>query len=129
MREQARVHHDAAARPLPKLNIGTHVDVQDHRSQRWDKLGVIVGIGSHRDYLVKMGSGRVWRRNRKFLRSHRPFMQVDLPSTSSSVSAQHSSASPGDSISPPATSPRRSKRLRRSPDRLVVKWDSKSYCN
>ena len=123
LREQAKVHHDATARALPKLSIGTHVDIQDHISQCWDKFGVIVGIGSHRDYLVKMGSGRILRRNRKFLRPHRPFLQVNSPDTSSSVDAHRSSASPGDNIPSPATSPRRSKRLRRHPDRLVVQWD------
>ena len=136
LRLQAKEHHDATARPLPCLNIGTYVDVQDHVTRRWDKLGVIVGIGSHRDYLVKMGSGRVLRRNRKFLRSHRPFIpleKLDSSKLSSEVKASFSDiqlpSSPQETTSSPTSLPmRRSTRHKRIPDRLVLKWGTKSYC-
>ena len=137
LRSQAKEYHDATARPLPGLNIGTYVNVQDHVTRRWDKLGVIVGIGSHRDYLVKMGSGRVLRRNRKFLRSHRPFIplkRLDSPKRSSEANTSFSetripSSSQETTLSPSFTPVRRSTRHRRNPDRLVVKWGSKSYSN
>lgn len=73
---QAKGRHDASARLLPVLRIGPYMDVQDHVTRRWDLLGVIVGVGTRRDYLVKMGSGRTLWRNRKFLRRHRPIMPV-----------------------------------------------------
>ena len=136
LRTKEKEHHDATARPLPGLNIGTYVNVQDHVTKRWDKLGVIVGIGSHRDYLIKMGSGRILRRNRKFLRPHRLLMPLEK-SEPSGQSSDNSSfcevqlpAAPQKVPSPP-TSPhlRRSIRQRHEPDKLVVNWNSKSYCN
>ena len=55
-----------SSRSLKKLQIGTSVDVQDARTKRWSKRGVIVAIGKHRDYFVKLPSGRVYWRNRRF---------------------------------------------------------------
>ena len=48
------------ARPLSRLKLGSQVDIQDPRTKMWSKRGVIVGIGDHRDYYVKLPSGRVW---------------------------------------------------------------------
>ncbi|XP_043245128.1 uncharacterized protein LOC122393295 [Amphibalanus amphitrite] len=71
-REAVTRRHDATARPLSQLNIGSRVDIQDTDSGRWDRPGVVVGIGRRRTYLVKTGSGRLYWRNRRFLRPYRP---------------------------------------------------------
>lgn len=78
LRQQDKERHDATARTLPVLRIGSSVDMQDHVSGRWDRMGVIVGVGKRRDYLVKMGSGRTLWRNRKFLRRHRPMVPASI---------------------------------------------------
>ena len=56
---------------LPPLRLSTHVRVQNPISKRWDRQGIIIGIGRHRDYHVKLPSGRVYWRNRRFLRTTR----------------------------------------------------------
>ena len=66
--------YDCHARPLPRLSIGQQIRIQDPVSHRWDKVGVVMGIGRSRDYQVRLPSGRVWWRNRRFLRP------VELPS-------------------------------------------------
>ncbi|XP_045102655.1 uncharacterized protein LOC123499099 [Portunus trituberculatus] len=68
----ATSRYDAHARPLPPLQRGDVVRIQDPTTQRWDKVGTIMGVGRSRDYLLKMPSGRVWWRNRRFLRPGPP---------------------------------------------------------
>ena len=65
---QATLHYDEHARPLPRLSVGQTVRIQDPTSHRWDKVGVIMGVFKPRDYEVRLPSGRVFRRNRRFLR-------------------------------------------------------------
>ena len=63
----AQQHYNASAHALTTLKIGALVRLQDPVSRRWDKCGTIVGVGYHRDYLIKTPSGRVMWRNRRFL--------------------------------------------------------------
>ena len=93
---QAR--YDGLARSLPPLDLGTQVRIQDTVSKRWDKVGVILGVVKSRDYHIKLPSGRVLWRNRRFLRPTQftPDELLDAPG----------SAAP----SPPPT-PRRSPRI------------------
>ncbi|XP_037774030.1 uncharacterized protein LOC119570301 [Penaeus monodon] len=56
------------ARPLPKLSVGDYVHIQNTDAHRWDKVGVAMGCGRNRDYEVQHPSGRVWWRDRRFLR-------------------------------------------------------------
>lgn len=78
LREQAKMRHDTSTRSLPLLHLGGYVDVQDNVPGRWSLVGMIVGIGHRRDYLVRMGSGRILWRNRRFLRPHRPMAPVNI---------------------------------------------------
>lgn len=82
LHQQAKECHDAMACTLPVPRIGSYVDMQDHVSGWWDRMGVIVGVRKRRDYLVKMGSGRTLWRNRKFLRHHRPMVAASITSDS-----------------------------------------------
>nr|XP_027212148.1 uncharacterized protein K02A2.6-like [Penaeus vannamei] len=50
------------------LSVGQRVRIQDHKSLRWDKVGVVMGCGRSRQYEVRLPSGRVWWRNRRHLR-------------------------------------------------------------
>ncbi|KAK8372610.1 hypothetical protein O3P69_012041 [Scylla paramamosain] len=43
------------------------LELQDPVTKRWDKVGVVMGIGKSRDYLVKTTAGRVLWRNRRFI--------------------------------------------------------------
>ena len=64
--------YDSGAKPLNQLQIGQRVRIQDPNSKKWDRVGYIVGIGRNRDYHVKLPSGRVYWRNRQFLRPVAP---------------------------------------------------------
>ncbi|XP_043243517.1 uncharacterized protein LOC122392555 [Amphibalanus amphitrite] len=143
--EDVRDRHDSRARPLSSLRIGCKVDIQNTDTRRWDRTGVIVGIGRRRSYLVKLPSGRIWWRNRRFLRPLRSMLVSTGPSSprlagpAQPVSHERliipselevTPASPPPS--PPMTSPplpilRRSGRDRRPPSRLTVRWGGCSY--
>ena len=143
MREQAKARHDVSARSLRPLRIGSIVDIQDVSTKRWDRTGVIVEIGSRRTYLVKLKSGRVLWRNRRFLRPHRPLIiqhsaaQPMAPSSTRPVepavagletAARTAAAAPAPgTAAPDARTPRRGDRSRRPPDRLTVTWGTKTY--
>ena len=81
----ATIHHrlehmyNRTAHELPQLAVGTKVAVQDHRTRKWDKYGTIVEVGRNRDYMIRLASGRVWRRNRRFLRRRYPVANPEPP--------------------------------------------------
>lgn len=104
---QVQAHYDQHAKPLPKLCIGATVRIQDPASLRWDKVGVVMGRGRNRDYSVRLPSGRVWRRNRRFLRPVPPCSE-DLSNIP--VVPCLDETKPSTSLNPPIA-PRRSKRL------------------
>ncbi|KAK4329508.1 hypothetical protein Pmani_000139 [Petrolisthes manimaculis] len=88
--------------------------------------GVIVGIGQRRDYRVKMGSGRILWRNRRFLRPHRPMTPVGVKGqeTHHSVTPQQPDPEEHHSLELPQ---RRGSRQRREPQRLKVQWHASTY--
>lgn len=106
---QVQARYDQHAQPLPKLIIGETVRIQDPTSLRWDKVGVVVGRGRNRDYELRLPSGRVWRRNRRFLRPVTPGSVDNLPHIPVVPCAGEKSRPA--SYAPPVT-PRRSQRLR-----------------
>ncbi|KAK4311797.1 hypothetical protein Pmani_011926 [Petrolisthes manimaculis] len=126
LREKAKIHHDSSARSLPLLHLGGYVDVQDHANGRWDRVGVIVGIGQRRDYRVKMGSGRILWRNRRFLRPHRPMTPVGVKGqdTHHTITPQQPDPEEHHNLELPQ---RRGSRQRREPQRLKVQWHASTY--
>ena len=74
--EKIDARYTKAAKALSSFGIGHHVNIQHPRTGQWDKNGVIVGIGKNRDYLVKLNSGRIYWRNRRFLRTHHVLSQI-----------------------------------------------------
>ena len=76
-RDTARERYDAASRPLSPMKIGSHVTLQHHDTGLWGRTGIIVAVGRHRTYLVKLPSGRILWRNRHFLRLCRPLVPTN----------------------------------------------------
>ena len=153
IQEKARTYHDGSTRLLSELKVGSRVDIQDATTGRWDRVGVIVGIGQRRTYLVRTASGRVLWRNRRFLRPYRPLLTEPAPSTPPAAAATREPAAGVPSTTPAAATrepaaavprrpsasaqrpaaeadtaaPRRSRRRRREPQRLQVRWGGVTY--
>ena len=68
LKERKRNYYNQHSKTMPELCINQRVRVQDEETKRWNKVGTIVKIGDHRQYLVEMENGRKLWRNRKFLR-------------------------------------------------------------
>ena len=119
---EATARYDATAHPLPSLTIGTPVAIQNDRTKLWDRSGVVVDVGPHRKYFVRLPSGRILTRNRRFLRrryiASLPPSDTPLPDQKPPLSANPAPASV--SPSPNLKSQlRRSTRVSKKPDRLI----------
>ena len=68
LQERGKEYYNRNAHAHSPLVFGQTIRIQDHVSKRWDKIGTITGVGGHRDYLITLPSGRILRRNRRFLR-------------------------------------------------------------
>ena len=66
---QNEERYNLRSRALRPLHVGTQVRVQNQISKRRDRDGVVIGVGRHRDYHAQLPSGRVYWRNRRFLRT------------------------------------------------------------
>ena len=67
-KEKARTHFDEKAKSLTELPIGTRVFIQDVRSKKWSTTSEVIAKGERRSYDVRLDNGKVWTRNRRFLR-------------------------------------------------------------
>ena len=109
-----KVSYDRSARPLSPLALGSHVDVQHPVTKLWSRSGVVVDVGRHRDYQIKLPSGRLLRRNRRFIRPRVSPKSIDLPSSDPPLL-------PGCSDQPsPANAPRRGTRSRQPTQRFNI---------
>ena len=104
IRKYSEKYYNAHANPLKPMKIGTKVRIQNTTNKLWTHVGVIVGVGRNRDYLVKLESGRIWWRNRRFLRVDHSSSEFQLKSVDKK---------------PEQSTPRRSKRVHRQPKRFV----------
>ena len=88
-----KINYNRKAKDLPRLFLGEEVRVQDPATKKWNRLGNIVGIGKFRDYSVKLPSGRLLRRNRKFLLKIPPCPELkdDHANTETATSPRRSS--------------------------------------
>jgi transposase InsO family protein len=66
--KKARMHYNQTSRPLKPLQMGDLVRIQNQDTKEWDRVGKIVEVRPFRKYMVKLPSGKVWTRNRRFLR-------------------------------------------------------------
>ena len=89
---KSEAFYNTHAHPLPDIEVGTNVAVQNHQSKLWDIYVVVTHVGPHRRYYVKTSSGRVLVRNRRFLRRR---VQMSIPSgTEQSESLTTSTCNP-----------------------------------
>ena len=119
---RSRVHaqheerYNTQSRSLQPLHIGAEVRVQHPTTKKWDRVGVIIGIGQNRDYHVKLPSGRVYWRNRRFLRSSYGAPPNEDATNDEPGDIDHDGA-PTCRFQPP-DGPRRSNRRRMKPKTL-----------
>ena len=66
--EEVQAYFDSHAKPLKVLKVGDPVAVYDNTNKAWNRYGKVVELMRNRNYLVKMSSGRVLRRNRRLIR-------------------------------------------------------------
>ncbi|ODN00004.1 Transposon Tf2-6 polyprotein [Orchesella cincta] len=105
LKEKALSHYNTTARPLPHLKRGEIVRVQDPVTKEWTRIGEVIDAHHRgRSYTIRTESGRVFWRNRKFLRRY--------------YSGQYA-----ETEEEPAgrSEPRRSTRLRRVPERFTAR--------
>ena len=79
------------AKRLPPLNVGDKCSIQNQTGNnpcKWDRTGAVVETCGNDQYLVKVdGSGRLTKRNRRFLRAFKPastsigYSPLNIPST------------------------------------------------
>ena len=81
--------HDEHIKTLKPLKVGQRCFVQNqhgHYPKKWDRSGLVVEALPHNQYTIKIdGSGRLSKRNRRFLRFFKPASSVvtDSPRASS----------------------------------------------
>lgn len=123
--ENAEIYYNKSAHPLSPIKVQDRVAVQDSRTGRWDKYGVVVETGEHRDFWIKLASGRVLRRNRKFIRKRTPMSAFEVghptPKLGAPMVEAQARAPPG------APKQTRFGRVTRIPDRLQINPNKKSY--
>ncbi len=108
LRERAKDQHDSRARKLEQLEPGTVVRVQHHLTKRWDLIRTVMEVKPRgRSYLVRSATGRLYWRNRKFIRPYFPSEDKDDNLKWAGLDAGNRSAGSGL---------RRSRRDRRKPD-------------
>ncbi len=73
----SKSRYDETAKSLPPFKVGDEVRIQDSKSKRWVEVGIVVEKRKRRSYLVKLPSGRVRWRNRRFLRQFHPESEVE----------------------------------------------------
>ena len=56
------------AKDIVEIKNGEKVRIQNPISKLWDKVGVVVEVAKHRQYTVKLPSGKLFKRNRRYLR-------------------------------------------------------------
>ncbi|CAL8117333.1 unnamed protein product [Orchesella dallaii] len=108
-----RHYYNANAKPLPKLELGEIVRIQNHRSGKLDLLREVAEIHPRgRCCAIRIRSGRVLRRNLKFLRR----AQTNIIEESPAIPPQKQ------------PSPFRFPRIRRRPIRyaIFVRFDQRS---
>ena len=105
-REKSREFHDATAHTLVALKVDDHVLIQDPDTSRWSIPGKVIEVGPNRDYLVRTGNGKEFRRNRCHLRQRVPVMPgTPGPTTTYTAAAQGHHAAPNLNQNVAATLP------------------------
>ncbi len=73
LRKKAKEQYDKGASKLPALKVGDVVRVQHHITKKWNLIAEIMEMKARgRSYLVRSETGRLYWRNRRFLRLYIP---------------------------------------------------------
>jgi len=107
--------------------VGSSVAILHPQTKLWETYGTVIAVSSHRKYYVKTQSGRVFVRNRRFIRKRTPLsIPVNLnqpPSPAESPSTEEhpnqSSEAPVESPQPLPEVPRHSTRIKHPTKRLI----------
>ena len=69
-KRQAANHHDdqTEVRTRTPVQRGDEVLAQNMKTQQWDRLGTVMGIGKSQDFQLKTASGKVIWRSRDLLK-------------------------------------------------------------
>ncbi|XP_043209539.1 uncharacterized protein LOC122374691 [Amphibalanus amphitrite] len=154
-RSQTEERYNMTARAHPALRVGQKVIVQDPITKVWNRTGTVTGVGSRRDFNIRLPSGRLMWRNRRYLRpqsvaaSQSPPPQPQSPPPQQRRPDGEATAGsprpapplpPVDGVGEPpapltdapaapadAPEPRRSNRQRQRTKHLSVSWGTKSY--
>ena len=119
--EKMEDRYNQTAKALPPLEIGARVAVQDTQPRLWDRYGVVVQLGWHCKYFVRLQSGRILVRNRRFLRRRYVLAEpmarqkeTTAESTADTENQEDSGESPG------GKSERQSPSVRRPPEGMAT---------
>ena len=113
-KEREEKYYNQHAKPLKSLRIGDKVRIQDPATKKWDRCGDIVGIGKNRDYHVRLPSGRVLWRNRRFVKPAAIVSQETEEDSENSARKVHFN----DEVQVQPIPARRSERHRQNPSRF-----------
>ena len=69
VRKKAKDYYDQSSHILEKIGNGRKVIIQNPHTKKWEKQGIVVETNG-RDLLIRTDGGRVWRRNRRFVRPY-----------------------------------------------------------
>jgi hypothetical protein len=128
---KATERYNKHAHPLQPISIGTTVRIQDPVSKEWNKKGTVISIGHKRDYRIKLSNGRIYWRNRRFIRSDPVQDNSNDASQGAVPESVEASSDYGRKLdassrrgkerrTPQEDGPRRSKRIRKSPSRFTM---------
>ena len=111
----AETEYNKRAKHLNPLKIGQHVRIQDHITKKWLRSGLIIGVGRNRDYHIKLSTGRVCWRNRRFIR---PLPTEGGDPKEEMMTSDERHVHFEDEVFPPSPTSRRSVRQKRFPNHL-----------
>jgi len=113
-------YYNRTAKPLPEIHVGSQIALQDPRTKLWDTYGIVVGVGPHRQYMIKTAAGQTLTRNRKFIKRRVPLL--DQPQSSCPAPVQDGNTRMSQQLQRSTSvpeQPRRSTRQRKPTRRLI----------
>jgi len=125
--QKAENYYNSHAHELPDIHVGSSVAIQHTQTKLWETYGTVIAVSPRRKYYVKTQSGRVFVRNRHFLKKHTPLsIPVNLnqpPSPAESPSTEEhsnqSSEAPVESPKLLPEVPRHSTHIKHLTKRLI----------
>ena len=108
LKSKEKNRYNMHANDLSPMGTGTKVRIQDSISKLWDKVGTVIRCGKNRDYEIRLDNGRVYWRNRLFVRPYHEPVPPGKGGERKKVTFADSSPQ----------QPRRSSRARKAPDRF-----------